>query len=1415
MNSGQELFRRWIGEYCAPVVIVTASAEAEKISLRNGLLLHDLLSCFGHLDGINAAIRVPNQVFPMPDGHIRFERVTELKTKTIESVENLLLSQFTPFDVYALANTSSEIKANPPTAWTPTTEQIVMRSMSFSEYEMMSQPLLQLVVVATTDIDPLAAMLELASVHHLPSCLTSGQYDPQVQKVYLLLDDAGEKVKEPFSVLRQLHSRFPPPCTKLISINSFSANSPNFQQPDMWSKFLIPKYFPDHLSETQSSLPRDPNTGKVVFGCRLSVVPALERRLMVLGRQVNDARRGVKNVFKSFWRKPRDESDFARGGLKYRYDKIETQTLLLADTAFMVRDYETAASMYKQVRDEYKADKSTLHHAYTLIMLAACQLITDPHKYRESQSYLEGVSQSLGQGLDLPHANAVLALLAGEMYMASSYGRAPLESARILLQASQQVTRSPLLCGLLIERASLFMLQASQVRRYIFHSIVAGNKLYRCGPAPAKHAMVCFAAALILLEKGYWGDMKTKLARALAADLKNSSAIMTEGRQRALLLLLKVISSTVNETSKDIANQNGVIDTVAVLNDLSRDGGWGTLRVNEGWAMCPARDILLGPLPVGTLDAEETTPASSSKIVVYGLSVPQMDMASLHIIDPVNGSDREMLQRVTPDLLQEMDLLLDLLVAEKDICTRELNKEHQEATLAKQVARIQRDFRLHGYSKSLGHSTHIRHHHHHHSHHHRQQKARISLGEKIFFKLSVQNKLPIDLNLTDLRLEVNQNDHFDIEGRNLTLQAEQSQEVLLEVTPKALGNYKMTYARWNLSDSLSIKQALVCKGPLLQRTLKQRAHLERAEDHRLDFEVVPSEPLLRMTFEGLSPELLQGQLIRSRLKIFNEGCAVARDIFLKSNHPWLLFYLSDADGVQKTPLDFFGCSKTVLRLEGEAIEPGHELQLDVWLRVGATGLQKLSLLAAYSENAGGRIKSSFLSMQITCLPCAKLSVQLIPKISSVKDFTLLAELTNLFKVSLAADAHQPRESSLSSMDRPNMNERHAILDEQGVKMVGLRLLGSVQESCSRPLANTSFSAEDVELKYLTCAGERVVDCFPIRFLTPQECSAQNGDFWLVPIQDGEREDFLRVAGHGAHLQDLVEGFQYLWYAVEFFADLVTAAKIAIEAEELEAEALGPRSIADVRRERQQKGQEGGEETSDTEAETPLSEEVTEKTCSTHDAMSTIQDIIQLEAKRNALSVSLLWVCRWRNKVRWGLHHLPHVGLPSIAVQKKNTTAIPAAMKSLVTNNALHSEDSLIGQTGLQFALKHASTFSLTSTTNKTNVLPVTFIIRSFSNKPITLQVRVKDAGEKVVDKGPGQIDYVKKESFLGLAWSGKVGYSDIHLPPSGETSIAFYAQIASAGVFNVNCFQVALGQRDELSANHFQNLSGESLLFVH
>lgn len=71
------------------------------------------------------------------------------------------------------------------------------------------------------------------------------------------------------------------------------------------------------------------------------------------------------------------EIDSVLVNARYRYDRPETQTLYLGDLSFCMKDYETALSMYRLVKDDYKADKSMHHLAHTTLMMAACSVMME------------------------------------------------------------------------------------------------------------------------------------------------------------------------------------------------------------------------------------------------------------------------------------------------------------------------------------------------------------------------------------------------------------------------------------------------------------------------------------------------------------------------------------------------------------------------------------------------------------------------------------------------------------------------------------------------------------------------------------------------------------------------------------------------------------------------------------------------------------------------------------------------------------------------------------------------------------------------------------------------------------------------------------------------------------------------------
>ena len=217
---------------------------------------------------------------------------------------------------------SSALRNTPLLGGVAKLKKIMMRSMSFNEAEMMSAPLMVMAVVSSSDPDPLAALEDLVYGNHMPACMRNGQYDVNAHRIFVVLHDAtavNPSTGQPYdlnAVLTRIY-KYPPPRTKAITFNSLPPESPNIHQPDMWSRWLLPRFFP-HLSPTataKSTAPLSSSEGEQdvgFYGRHLSmedfmnlrefclslfqheVAPALERRILYLGRLVKENKRACK-----------------------------------------------------------------------------------------------------------------------------------------------------------------------------------------------------------------------------------------------------------------------------------------------------------------------------------------------------------------------------------------------------------------------------------------------------------------------------------------------------------------------------------------------------------------------------------------------------------------------------------------------------------------------------------------------------------------------------------------------------------------------------------------------------------------------------------------------------------------------------------------------------------------------------------------------------------------------------------------------------------------------------------------------------------------------------------------------------------------------------------------------------------------
>ena len=665
-----------------------------------------------------------------------------------------------------------------------------------------------------------------------------------------------------------------------------------------------------------------------------------------------------------------------------------------------------------------QADKSVMHLAHTSLMLSLCQMLLEPGKSKELLASLDALNQALAAIVDVPHANALYAHLMAEMFIWIPSLRSPLEAARILLQAASTMARFPLMCGLFTERAGIYFLVVGQMRKYVFHEVFAGNKIYRCGRRPASHSAVCFSSAMLCLDGGTWGDLKAKLCRALAQDLK---LLGREGAQRSLLLLLRLLSALLND-DREVGKSASSVDVVSVFREMVGRGPWGSLEVDSSWALCSTRDLLLSALPVRQADqeegeTEEEEGSGGQRSEVQDFGVPELLQEEVHIVRSLNGrfdafkDDVSGLPAENPkstlcsvEDMQTAEILHGLLDLERNWIREQQEQQQpsslsigpapgvgQQRSLADKWAETEQEAEKEG--QGQGDRS-------------RATRAggtrpddifRMALGEDIQVALVLANKMPVDLTLTDFKITAlpvpsgaggEGAAPAEAIGIKALLSVRTSSEFVLSARPSQVGLYEVSSAQWNLSEHFTVRQSIHKSGPLLQKTLQQRLDRERGEDRSLRFQVVPPHPLLRVSLQGLSSEVLQGQLLRCSLLLTNEGQAAACSILIKLSQPSFVF-ISDPNPDPGNENDEAGregrgevevlrpsgLSCTVVKLdENCVIQPGQQARLGAWLRVASAGVQRISFLVSYMAlrtdgsreyfGPGQKCRTSFISIKV-------------------------------------------------------------------------------------------------------------------------------------------------------------------------------------------------------------------------------------------------------------------------------------------------------------------------------------------------------------------------------------------------------------------------------------------------------------------
>jgi len=433
------------------------------------------------------------------------------------------------------------------TSWLARFLNGVQQQTDQAQHSMIHCPIVVLYIATTSD--GVKGLLNLTEKRRLPQEFQNGLFDPNGFKAqYLMLHDEvdGPKDWNEASVSEDLMRVFGNDTVSLIRMNSQSeggngmlksesiGNDSDGQEEDLvWDEYIpfsmplgdayrseLRKLRGTYLSEKDKLAIRR-------FVSRMvakAVIPTLERRIHNLNIEVTNNKKGVKNAFKSFWRKPRDSDSLSQSvhgrdqlnsssTVPYRYDTIESHTRLLADTLFLIRDYDSALSIYRLVKDDYKHDQQLMLSASVHEMMALCIYYTDLSTgYRNTKDIIQHIdsalylytsaaaevkSNTLGSRpseASLPTRCVTrLGLLLSTMKVLNQ-GR-EMETADSLAAASSKET--PLTGAVLLEQSAAYYFQAGMVRKYAFHMLMAGHMFRSAGQD--FHAVRCFASSMYVL----------------------------------------------------------------------------------------------------------------------------------------------------------------------------------------------------------------------------------------------------------------------------------------------------------------------------------------------------------------------------------------------------------------------------------------------------------------------------------------------------------------------------------------------------------------------------------------------------------------------------------------------------------------------------------------------------------------------------------------------------------------------------------------------------------------------------------------------------------------------------------------------------------------------------------------------------
>lgn len=1054
-----ERMEAWVQETFAPLVLASATPEVERLARKNGgLSFATLLSGFSSLERADAPLRSVNHQLVLTDFNFRFVAAADFAARALPDTTRALGDavahhpphgaaidlQLPPIasaaDVPAYlratleSSSSSSVSDAEPLPWYRAFRRTLLDSFIGEELSLLGQPAAMLLAVSSTDSNPRHCFEELAAARNLPPPFLQGLYDPNVPKFYVVVHDVVEADGtsiDPDAILLGL--QLPPLASAVLRLNSLPAERANVQNAALYTTARL------HAPPFQSMVAISSTIGATdVLGGLLSsddvvrvrsfvrdfglrvVLTALEARIFQLNEIVSAMKKGVRNVFKSWLRKPKDLSTRASGAnavgggsaggagttaVTYRCDSIEAQTRLLADTAFLVRDYDLALQTYRLVRDDYKADKSTLHGANANEMIALCLLLTKGSPMQMTNALETAVAIYVKMNTPATARLAVrAAVLAGEIYSTLSHSGLftdYMDSASAALIRGSTMEQG-ICSAVLMERAALCDLQARQpkFRKFGFRMVMAGHVYDALGHKP--HSARCYALARAVFHGSGWVQVEDHINFTLAQQANRLHDPLA-----SITLFLTLIGTGRNSASQQ----------EALLYEFG-------LIVKEFLATSSDNSATVVALPRSGPVLVRDDGTGVKTLLVRDLRMPELDDQSTVVFAPMNafGINREIDGNpADADAWKALETTIE-----------KQNQVHQYASAETAATRDAGAHSSRWLHQPTTFNVTFRN-----KKHQLKRPENYALGETIYVEFVMKNALSCAVDVEDIHLfgkfeaavasssssssslaggsnvvdvpepqtqeASGDTARITVDRVNLQLLPCSEERVRLAVTPHARGVLSLTGVRWSIcGGDVHGEHAFDIPGPLLQDTRANREARARAPNTSLIANVTGAMPWLGVQLENMPSEAYAGEIVRLDVTLANGGSAGLAGLQLCCAD--LVLCVASAVPTAATFAAYVGANGEVLDLSDVTLAPGETRKIVVWARSTQPGRLRARLLFRYRKTAEDQevadaatlslSRSVRLALDLNFLPCVSVSYSVAPSFSVSGEYVLGVTVQN-------------------------------------------------------------------------------------------------------------------------------------------------------------------------------------------------------------------------------------------------------------------------------------------------------------------------------------------------------------------------------------------------------------------------------------